>query len=320
MRSVNVERKSRKPARAQQARVSGRGRELPSVQPGSARRGKSEGRLARLLDRLSLFAHRPMMALCGLLTVLVLLGALFASGVIGRGFHAIGRGIDTVTADAGFGISEIHISGNRRTPYNQVLEVLGMKPGQSIFSADLWRARERLGRLEWIASAELHRRYPDAIFVSLVEKRPFALWQAPENSSGDSHGEAPIWVVERNGGLITSHDVEKFRRLPKLAGTGAPAAAADLVDAVATHRAIAARIAVYARQSERRWNLILDDGVVVQLPETGWQKELDTLEHLIIDNGILERDVTEIDLRSSSHIFLLLKNGEKKEAQRGKET
>jgi cell division protein FtsQ len=272
--------------------------------------------LAALSDHLLLFARRPMMAMCGLLAVLVLLGALFASGVIGRGIHAVDRTIDTITADAGFGISEIHITGNRRTPYNQVLEVLGMKPGQAIFSADVWQARDRLAHLEWIASAEIHRRYPDAIFVTLVEKRPFALWQAPANA----HGEAPIWVVERNGKLITTHEVDKFRRLPKLVGSGAPQAAADLVDAVATHRAVAARIAAYARQSQRRWNLILDDGVVVQLPETGWQKELDALEHLIIDGGILERDVTEIDLRSPTHYFFLLKNGEKKDAKRGNET
>lgn len=316
MRSLSVERKSRKPSRAQPVRSATRGRELPSVQPGSARRSDGSGLLAGLAGRLSIVARRPMMALCGLLAVLVLLGAFFASGVIGRFFHAVDRTIGAVTAEAGFGISEIHITGNRRTPYNQVLEVLGMKPGQSIFSADLWRARERLAHLEWIASAEIHRRYPDAIFVALVEKRPFALWQAP----ADAHGEAPIWVVERNGRLITTHEVEKFRRLPKLVGAGAPQAAADLVDAVATHRAIAARIAAYARQSERRWNLILDDGVVVQLPETGWQKELDALEHLIIDGGILERDVTEIDLRSPTHYFFLLKNGEKKDAERGKET
>ena len=317
MRSVNVERKSRKASRTQTVRPSSRGgRDMPSVQPGSARRGKGPGLLANLSDRLATFTHRPMMVMCGLLVVLVLLGALFASGVIGRGIRAVNRTIDTITADAGFGISEIHITGNRRTPYNQVLEVLGMNPGQSIFSADLWEARGRLAHLDWIASAEIHRRYPDAIFVTLVEKRPFALWQAP----ADAHGETPIWVVERNGRLITTHDIEKFRRLPKLVGAGAPVAAADLVDAVATHRAIAARIAAYARQSERRWNLILDDGVVVQLPETGWQKELDALEHLIIDGGILERDITEIDLRSPTHYFFLLKNGEKKEAERGKET
>jgi cell division protein FtsQ len=298
MRSLSLDRKSRAKPRTQAARTASRSnRDLPSVQPGSARRGKEPGLLARLAARLSLFVRRPMMALCGLLLILVLLGALFASGIIGRGYHAIGRGIDTVTANAGFGISEIHITGNRRTPYRQVLEVLSMKPGQSIFSADLWSARGRLARLEWIASAEIHRRYPDAIFVTLVEKRPFALWQAPL----DAKGEAPIFVVERNGNPITSHDLEKFRRLPKLVGAGAPGTA-------------------YARVSKRRWNLILDDGVTVQLPESGWQKELDALEHLIIDGSILERDVTQIDLRSPTHYFFLLKNGEKKDAVRGKET
>ena len=89
----------------------------------------------------------------------------------------------------------------------QVLEVLAMKPGQSIFTADLWQARSRLARLDWISSAEIHRRYPDAIFVTLVEKRPFALWQAPPDNSVGAHGEAPIWVVECNGKLITSHEV-----------------------------------------------------------------------------------------------------------------
>ena len=317
MRSLSLDRKSRAKPRTQAARTASRGsRELPSVQPGSARRGKGPGLFARLAARLSLFVRRPMMALCGLLLLLVLLGALFASGVIGRSYHAVGRGIDAITADAGFGISEIHITGNRRTPYRQVLEVLGMKPGQSIFSADLWSARSRLARLEWIASAEIHRRYPDAIFVTLVEKRPFALWQAPV----DTKGEAPIFVVERNGNPITSHELEKFRRLPKLVGEGAPAAAADLVDAVAAHRAIAARIAAYQRISKRRWNLILDDGVVVQLPEIAWQKQLDALEHLIIDGSILERDVTQIDLRSPTHYFFLLKNGEKQDAERGNET
>ena len=317
MRSVNVGRKTRSKARVQTPRAIARGnRDMPSVQPGAARRGQDDGRLARLKSRLSRFAARPMMALCGVLAVLVLLGALFASGIIGRSIRAVGQAFDTVTAEAGFGISEIHIAGNRRTPYGQVLEVLAMKPGQSIFSADLWGARGRLSRLDWIASAEIHRRFPDAIFVTLVEKRPFALWQAP----ADAKGEAPIYVVERNGRLITSHDLEKFRHLPKLVGAGAPGAAADLVDAVAAHRAIAARIAAYSRISQRRWNLILDDGVVVQLPEIGWQKELDALEHLIIDGSILERDITQIDLRSPTHYFFLLKNGEKKETERGKET
>jgi len=316
MRSVTVDRKSRgKPARAQGVRTSTR-RDLPKVQPGSVRREKSPGFFSRLMPRFAFFADRPMMAMTGLSVVLAMLAALFASGIIGRGFRAVDNGVNQTLAHAGFGISEIHITGNRRTPYKQILEVLGMQPGQSIFSADLFGARNRLAHLDWIASAEVHRRYPDAIFVTLVEKRPFALWQSPPNA----RGEAPIALVERNGSIITTRDLEKFSRLPKLVGEGAPQSAAELVDAVKSHRAISARTAAFARVSSRRWNLILDDGVIVKLPEAGWDKQLAALEHLIIDNGILERDVTEIDLRSPTHYFFMLKSGEKKDVQRGKET
>ena len=191
-------------------------------------------------------------------------------------------------------------------PPETILAALGFEPGQSIFGADIHAARARLEKLDWVASADVKRRYPDDISVHIVEKLPFALWQSP----------AGVFVVERDGKIVTAKGVEEFRRLPLLLGEGG-SSAADIVDAVAQHRAVFARVKAYQRQSQRRWNLILDDGVVVKLPESGWQKELDALEHLIIDKGILERDVSEIDLRSPTQYFFVLRSGEKKNEPRG---
>jgi cell division protein FtsQ len=136
-----------------------------------------------------------------------------------------------------------------------------------------------------------------------VEKRPFARYQSPQG----------IYVVERSGGLITDRDIEPFGNLPLLAGEGAPGAAAAIVDAVARHRAIVARVQTYQYQSGRRWNLVLDNGVIVKLPETGWRKQLDALDYLIVDKGVLERDVAEIDLRSPALYIFVTKSGEQKE-------
>jgi cell division protein FtsQ len=195
-------------------------------------------------------------------------------------------------------------------PPETILAALGMQPGGSIFAADLPAARARIMALDWIASVDVSRRYPGAITVNVVEKRPFALWQSPDG----------IAVVERSGKVITTQNVQNFSRLPKLVGAGAPDAAAEIIEAVMAHRAVDSRIAAYEYVSQRRWNLILSNGVVVELPENAWRKELDTLEHLIVDNGILERDVTEIDLRSPNQYFFVLRGGEKKDVQRGKET
>ena len=59
--------------------------------------------------------------------------------------------------------------------------------------------------------------------------------------------------------------------------------------------------------------------MVVKLPEAGWQKELDTLESLIVDKSILERNLVEIDLRSPAYYFFILKSGETSKVNRGRE-
>jgi cell division protein FtsQ len=316
MRSLKVERKARENPRARATRKPAR---LPREAPGQAS-GKREQRSGSLIARLgrpaATLVRRPILLLTLGLVTFAAIAALFVSGAVGRTVHGVDRGIDAVVADAGFGISEIHLSGNNRVPPESILAALGMKPGESIFAAKLSSARARILALDWIASADVVRRYPDSIFVSVVEKRPFALWQSPALGNG----RGGVAVVERAGGVITTLGLEKFARLPKLVGAGAPEAAPDLVDAVMAHRATAARVAAYEYVSQRRWNLILNDGVVVKLPEAGWRKELDALEHLIVDAGILERDVTEIDLRMPTHYFLVLRSGEKKDVQRGKET
>jgi len=305
------ERKSRSRAAARQAQRPAR--ELPKVQPGSKRRGgkaPKESLFARLMP------SRTMMALAATGTVIVLLLALLVTGTLGRAFHGATAATNTVSADAGFSIRSIHITGERRTPIATIAAALDLHENQSIFSADLAAARARLLALDWVSSADVVRRYPDSIYVTIVEKRPFALWQAPP----DAAGNARLAVVERSGGVITSQGLEAFARLPKLVGAGAPAAAAELVDSVQSHRAVSARIAAYEYVSQRRWNLILNDGVVVKLPEQDALAQVDALEKLIIDKGILERDISEIDLRSPTHYFFLLKNGERKDEVRGKET
>ncbi len=311
MRSVKIDRK-RRGGRSKANRKSVRGqRDRVAPRVDYAKREKfHDGPVSRLVLRIkAMFSFsRPMLMLTVAFLVLVVVGGLFAGGYVGRGINAVNTTFSTIIAEAGFGIAEVHIDGNTRTPPETVVAALGFAPGQSIFGADLKGARARLMALDWVKDADVVRRYPDSINVRLIEKQPFALWQ-----SGNT-----ISVVERSGGVITSDDIRPFAHLPFLMGEGAPQLAADIVDAVAARRALSARVKAFQRQSMRRWNLILDDNVVVKLPEKNWQTELDTLERLIIDDGVLERNIIEIDLRDANRFFFVLRGGEKKEVKRGK--
>lgn len=305
MRSVNSER-ARKTGRGREARSAPRvARTKQSARAGTSRRIiVHEPLLARLAGhaRSWLETKRPMLLLSLALAGLVFIAALFAGGYVHRAVRGTDRVASAVADGAGFGIHSIHISGNVRVPATTLAAALGLERGQSIFNADLRAARARLMALDWVADAQVTRRYPDAIDVRIVEKHPFALWQSQKG----------LFVIERSGAVITARDVSRFAKLPKLAGAGGNLGA-DVVDAVAAHRALSARVVIVERIGERRWNLILDDGVTVKLPEKDWQKQLDTLDHLIIDKGVLERDISEIDLRSPTHYFFVLKTAPKKD-------
>ncbi|HEY0283009.1 MAG TPA: FtsQ-type POTRA domain-containing protein [Rhizomicrobium sp.] len=304
MRPVRQTHKSRD-GRGRQERAPARGVSRGAAPAFGRRRQRPDNAVSRLFARLRGFFsfRRPMLAMTLAIIVLTVLAGLFASGVIGRTVHGAGAVADAIIADAGFGIAKLHLSGNTRTAPETILAALGFKPGQSIFTADLPAARARLLRLPWVAEAEVKRRYPDDIGVRIVEKQAFARYLSARG----------LYVVERTGGLITDKDLEPFQNLPLLNGEGAPKAAAEFVDAVAQHRAIVARVHTYQFRSGRRWNLLLDNGVIVKLPETGWRKQLEALEYLIVDKGILERDVAEIDLRSPTLYIFVTKSGERKE-------
>ena len=143
----------------------------------------------------------------------------------------------------------------------------------------------------------------------LDSPRAYALWQAPDG----------LHVIDRSSKPISFARMEDYPHLPLFVGS-IPQGGENLVAAIAQHRAVVARVRAMQRVSGRRWNLILDDGVVVKLPEEGWRQQLDALEHLIVDKSVLERDITEIDLRSPDNYFFVLRSGEQQQVTRGNKT
>jgi len=155
-------------------------------------------------------------------------------------------------------------------------------------------------RLPWVSDADVRRQYPDTLTVRLVEKRPFALWKNGPDVS----------VIERSGTVITAAGAASFARLPLVIGSGAPQAAAPFLDALGKAKAVQARLKAAERIGERRWDLVLDGGVTVKLPEERWEVQLAELERLIVEKGVLERDIEMIDLRYPDSYVFRLHNGD----------
>lgn len=241
--------------------------------------------------------RRPKFVLTILVLLTVVFVALYVSGTIHRTIAAANNAIDTIVADAGFQIATVPLTGVRYADPSEISNKLGFGPGGSIFGVDPQTARQNLLTLDWVKDATISVRYPDSVSVHIIEKTPFALWQSDRG----------LFAVDRDGKPIAVVEAARFKHLPLFFGD-APEDASDLVEAIGTHRAVAARVKAMQRVSGRRWNLVLDDGVLVKLPEDNWVRELGTLERLIVEKGVLERDIAEIDLRSHDNYFFVLRH------------
>ena len=279
---------------------------------GSARGGKTPARGANARKgeparKTPFLLQRPVLGLTlGLILVVVFVG-VFAGGYVS---HAIGRAEAAVVApftEAGFAVREVTITGEEHTTEAAAASAVAVPKGESIFGVSPDQARARLLMLPWVADAEVRRHFPDKVSVHLIEKRPFALWR---------DGNA-LMVVERSGAVITKAEEENhLGRLPLLAGAGAPEAAAPIIDALAGQKATQARLVALQRVAGRRWDLLLSGGVTVRLPEDGWERQLTELEKLIVEKGVLERDIESIDLRYPDNYVFRLRNGDSRPVPR----
>jgi cell division protein FtsQ len=250
--------------------------------------------------------RRPILALAlGLVVAGGGIG-LFAGGHVARLVDDIGARIAAPFTQAGFTVRSVALSGEERTSQSAAQAAISISPGSSIFGVRPDAVRARLLMLPWVADAEVRRHFPDSVSVRLIEKRPFALWR----------NGTDVVVVERSGAVITKAASGSFGRLPLIAGAGAPESAAPILDVLAGEKATSARLQLIQRVGERRWDLILSGGVTVRLPEEGWERQLAELERLIVEKGILERDIEMIDLRYPDNYVFRLHNGDSRPVPR----
>ncbi len=238
--------------------------------------------------RIPLPAHTGKMALAAFYSAITVYGV-----AIGGHTQAVVQG---VSSTAGFGIEDIKVSGNEQTSEIDILQLLGLDGATSLVGLDIDAARAKLVALPWVESAEVRKIYPKTVEVSLRERKAFGIWQ---------HG-TDLSLIEKNGSVIAPLRDNKFASMPLFVGRDAEVAAAGVEEQFAKWPAIATRVKAFVRVAGRRWDLHLDNGVVIKLPEADVDSALAILSRLDAEQQVLSRDIAAIDLRLSDRTTIQL--------------
>lgn len=213
---------------------------------------------------------------------------------IGEAAGTAGAFIDTELSRAGFGISEISMTGQSLTSETTVLNALGLHGNSSIFSLDAEAARARLEALPSVESATVRKIYPGEVAVTLHEPVAVARWRM----------DGQTFVVDASGNQIAPA-VFDDGELPLVIGIGAGESALPMINLMNRYPALQRDLAALARIGDRRWDLIYYTGLRVQLPETGVAAALARLDAYHRDHQLLDRDVSLIDMRISNAVAVL---------------
>jgi cell division protein FtsQ len=208
------------------------------------------------------------------------------------------------TARLGLVVRDIRVEGRESTDRDAILSALGAATGTPMLAISPNLAKARLESLPWVRSAVVERRFPDTIYVRLVERKPLALWQ---------HG-GKIELIDREGAVIPVTKLDGFAKLPLVVGEHAPSHAAELIEMLATEPDLAARVSAAIRVGDRRWNLRIDNAIDVLLPAESPASAWAQLANLERSNAILKRDVQAVDVRLPDRLVLRMNPEPSKEA------
>lgn len=237
----------------------------------------------------------------GAAAAILVIGASVAYGVV-RGGHAdaIAAQAQDIADDAasalGFRIAEIALAGEHHLSREEILRLAGITGRTSLLFLDAAHVRARLLADPWIAEATVLKLYPDRLRIGVRERKAFALWQK----------DSKVSLIAADGIVLEGDVPARFAKLPLVVGQGADRAAKGFLALLSRYPEIAGKVSAAVRVADRRWNLDLNDGVEVLLPEAAPEEALHTLVDLDRDKKLLSRDITRIDLRLADRVTVRL--------------
>jgi len=285
------------------SRTASRPRPKANNQQGSRGRGAARGGVyapAKLRAAQGI-GLRPgaALALAGGIAALGLVFALATGDRASNMAGVMGHGVALKLARLGFRVEAVHVEGATPQAKADIMRASGLRPGAPILDEDLGELRRRVEGVGWVKSARVVRLLPDTLVISIAERSPLAVWQF--------HGRTG--VIDDTGHLIGEADSGRYADLPLVVGEGANQEAREVLSLMRSRPRLMERLEALVRVDDRRWDIRLKDGGLIQLPAQGEDSALIQLDQLDQKARILELGFARIDLRDPEMVAVRPREG-----------
>ncbi|MCC3861364.1 cell division protein FtsQ/DivIB [Pseudemcibacter aquimaris] len=212
---------------------------------------------------------------------------LWRSGQIETWINSAETKVEDSLVDAGLTVEKIDIEGELQTSVGEIMETAGIEIGQPLLAVNIKEIKERIELLNWVKTATIARKMPDGVAINIVEHQPAALWQVDNK----------LWILSDEGVRITDQGLEYFSDLPMISGNGADDNLEELMITVSQNMELFDRVETATWVGGRRWDLILNNGIKIMLPENGMEVAWQNLIEFERQEKLLAKNILAVDFR-----------------------
>lgn len=217
------------------------------------------------------------------------------TGGLDRASNVVSGALWNVTADAGFELKQVYLSGREHADGSVVKAALNVHPGEPILSLDLAAMQARLEKIPEVKTARLARTLPGDLHVALSERQPVALWQR-----GGSHV-----LVDADGVVLSREKYPNVKGLPIIVGEDAPKHVQEFAALLEQVPSLGQEVVAAVRVGERRWNVQLKRDITVMLPEREPQAAWQRFASLVQQEALLSKAIRSVDMRLEDRVFIM---------------
>ncbi|MEE2699022.1 MAG: cell division protein FtsQ/DivIB [Pseudomonadota bacterium] len=198
------------------------------------------------------------------------------------------------STELGFQVNEILVTGRNETDQESLLNAIRLTRGAPILAFDIKAAQKRIENLQWVKKVTVKRMLPDTLLLNVEEHEPLALWQH----------NGVFSLIGTDGEVILQDNLNRFSDLVVVVGLDAPKHTLDLLKALRLEPELMQMVKAAVRVGGRRWNLRLDGGIDVRLPEKNAADAWTRLAEYEKSHQVLKRKIKTLDLRLPDRLIV----------------
>ncbi len=199
-----------------------------------------------------------------------------------------------ILIDSGFTLKNIEIFGNKNLPKSTIVEIINSENKSNIFAINLSNIHNKIIVNDWVRYIDIERILPNTIKIKVKENYPIAIWQQGTNNK----------LITKDGKTISTENLNKFKsNLPIINGNNANKNINTILKIINRNEVFSKNIWSLTYINNRRWNINLNQGLVVLLPSTGVLSAWEKIIKLQKNYDVLNLGLTELDLRFPNQIL-----------------